>query len=272
MKFLTPKQKKFYDDNGYVALDILTEEEIDELCRDYDIIFKEKAQSNLEATWQGDWNDKKEKMKQEVKSIHGLQMYSATFTRLLLNKKLLDACEDVMETPNILLHHTKAHTKPPGTGSPFPMHQDYHYFPFKKDSMIAVFLSLDAADPSNGGLCVYPGSHKLGPQEDISTAPGYHYLSQEKFPIEKALPLTLTRGQVVIFSYLLIHGSYDNTSDRIRRMFLIQLMSADDIPMAKVHLSDCQKMVLRGHCFSREADIKCRHREFVDEEKIAKGM
>lgn len=60
---------------------------------------------------------------QEVKSIHGLQMYSAAFTRLLLNEKMLDACEDVMETPNILLHHTKAHSKPPGTGSPFPMHQ-----------------------------------------------------------------------------------------------------------------------------------------------------
>lgn len=60
---------------------------------------------------------------QEVQSIHGLQLYSAAFTRLLLHEKLLDACEDIMGTPNILLHHTKAHSKPPGTGSPFPMHQ-----------------------------------------------------------------------------------------------------------------------------------------------------
>ena len=60
---------------------------------------------------------------QVVKSIHGLQLYSAAFTRLLLNEKMLDACEDIMETPNILLHHTKAHSKPPNTGSPFPMHQ-----------------------------------------------------------------------------------------------------------------------------------------------------
>ena len=54
------------------------------------------------------------------------------FTKLLLNPKLLDAVEDVMETENIILHHTKAHLKPPEKGAPFPMHQDYHYFPYEK--------------------------------------------------------------------------------------------------------------------------------------------
>nr|XP_045599032.1 phytanoyl-CoA dioxygenase, peroxisomal-like [Procambarus clarkii]XP_045599043.1 phytanoyl-CoA dioxygenase, peroxisomal-like [Procambarus clarkii]XP_045599053.1 phytanoyl-CoA dioxygenase, peroxisomal-like [Procambarus clarkii]XP_045599061.1 phytanoyl-CoA dioxygenase, peroxisomal-like [Procambarus clarkii] len=270
MKFLTPEQKKFYDDNGYVVINVLSEEEKDELSTEYDRLFESKREYELEASWQGDWNTKKEKM--EVKSIHGLQMHSSVFTHLLLNKKMLDVCEDLMETPNILLHHTKAHTKPPGTGSPFPMHQDYHYFPFEKDSMIAVFISLDAADPDNGGLCVYPGSHKLGPQEDISTAPGYHYLNQDKFSIDKATPLTLERGQVVIFSYLLVHGSYNNTSDRVRRMFLIQLMSADDVPSKQVHLSDCQGMVLRGRCSSREADIKSRHRKYMEQEEKANKM
>ncbi|KAK7080252.1 hypothetical protein SK128_003718 [Halocaridina rubra] len=269
MKFLTTEQKKFYDDKGYIVLDILNDAEITELSEEYDQIFRKKSDSNLEATWQGNWNDQYKKT--QVQSIHGLQMYSAAYTRLLLNSKMLDACEDLMETQNILLHHTKAHTKPPGTGSPFPMHQDYHYFPFEKDSMIAVFISLDAADPSNGGLCVYPGSHKLGPQEDCSSAPGWHYLSQEKFPIEKATSLELKRGQVVIFSYLLIHGSYDNTSDRIRRMFLIQLMSAEDVPLAQLHESDCQKMVLRGNCYSKDADITRRHKKNVDAEKKA-GM
>ena len=71
-----------------------------------------------------------------------------------------------MGTEDILLHHTKAHLKPPGTGAPFPMHQDYGYFPFKNDSMVAAFVHLDDSDPNNGGLAVYPGSHKHGPLED----------------------------------------------------------------------------------------------------------
>lgn len=61
MKFLTADQKKFYDENGFVVLDILTDEEKDELSNSYDVIFKEKAQENLEATWGGSWQEKNKK-------------------------------------------------------------------------------------------------------------------------------------------------------------------------------------------------------------------
>ena len=89
-----------------------------------------------------------------------LKMHSAVFTKLLLNTKLLDAVEDIMETENIVLHHTKAHLKPLEKGAPFPMHQDYHYFPYEKDSMLAIFIHLDDTTPENGGLAIYPGSHR----------------------------------------------------------------------------------------------------------------
>lgn len=45
--------------------------------------------------------------------------------------------------------------------------QDYHYFPFKNHSMVAAFIHMNKIDPENGGLCIYPGSHKNGPLEDI---------------------------------------------------------------------------------------------------------
>ena len=46
---------------------------------------------------------------------------------------------------------------------------------------------------------------------------------QTQFPLSGASPLEGRRGQVLIFSYLLIHGSYSNLSDRARRMLLIQV-------------------------------------------------
>ncbi|KOB53206.1 putative alpha-ketoglutarate-dependent hypophosphite dioxygenase, partial [Operophtera brumata] len=59
------------------------------------------------------------------------------------------------------------------------MFTDYHYFSYEKDSMVAAFLHLDAANPENGGLFVYPGSHKLGPQEDVGAKEGnFHYVDQ----------------------------------------------------------------------------------------------
>ena len=48
------------------------------------------------------------------------------------------------------------------------MHQDYHYFPYEKNSMIAIFVHLDDSDVENGGLAVFPGSHKMGPLKDMS--------------------------------------------------------------------------------------------------------
>ncbi|KAL7645165.1 UNVERIFIED_CONTAM: hypothetical protein RMT77_003543 [Armadillidium vulgare] len=257
MKLLTEDQVNSYKKNGFIVLDIFNEKEIDEISDEYNKIFGRHQKAKTESTWKGeDWKKGKDNL--EVKSIHAFQMHSAVFTRTILHDKLLDACEDVMGTPNVLLHHTKSHLKPPGTGSPFPMHQDYHYFPFKKDSMVAVFISLDKSEPENGGLCVYPGSHLLGPQEDKSETSEYHYLDLEKFPIEKAIPVNMERGQVVIFSYLLIHGSYDNISDRVRRMFLIQLMSAEDEPIKDIHNSPCQGLVLRGENVQKDANFDKR--------------
>ena len=61
MKFLTEEQKKFYSESGYIILDILNENEIEEISKEYDDIFSRKAESNLEATWEGDWKSQNKK-------------------------------------------------------------------------------------------------------------------------------------------------------------------------------------------------------------------
>lgn len=189
-------------------------------------------------------------------------MHSAEFTKVITNQKLLDAVEDILGTEDILLHHTKAHIKPPEKGAPFPMHQDYPYFPFKNHTMIAVFLHLDDTTPENGGLAIYPGSHKLGPLEDkgMTDSEGrkYYYVDQEKFPLSGAIPISAKKGDLIIFSYLLLHGSYQNLSDRTRRMFLIQLRAADDEPTKICHQSPAQNLVLRGKNLRRSANIATR--------------
>jgi len=258
---LTEAEKEFYVENGYILLDnVFTKEEIDECCKEYDALFQEKSalQSNLEATWAGNWKQGKDN-NTSVLSIHNLQCHSGVFTKMLLNTNLLDALEGLMGTSNILLHHTKAHIKPPQMGSSFPTHQDYHYFPFKHDSMVAVFIHLDDTEVINGGLGIFPGSHKLGPQENKSDVATHFYVDQEKFPLEKGVPVAAKRGQVVVFSYLLVHGSYPNKSDKSRRMLLFQMMAAEDEPLKEVHMSPCHGMVLRGTNAKQHANFYLRH-------------
>ncbi|XP_066599818.1 probable alpha-ketoglutarate-dependent hypophosphite dioxygenase isoform X1 [Prorops nasuta] len=267
LKLLTPEQKDFWQENGYIKLsNIYSEKEVSEISEAYDDLFERKHRENLkglESAWQG--NDMKKAAgyrNTTVKSIHNLQMHSGVFTKCITHPKLLDALEDIMDTSDILLHHTKAHIKPPENGAPYLMHQDYHYFPFKKHSMLAVFLHLDDTTPENGGLAVYPGSHKLGPLEDhgIKDEKGeeYHYVDPEKYPISKATPISAKSGEIIVFSYLLLHGSYLNLSAKSRRMFLIQVLATDDEPTKDTHKSPCQNLVLRGRNIYRPANMATR--------------
>ncbi|XP_004924081.2 phytanoyl-CoA dioxygenase, peroxisomal [Bombyx mori] len=231
MVHLTEEQKKFYEENGYIVLkNVLSEEDLCSITIEYNNLFNRKNQEKMESSWVGsDHNDRKHDKNFTVKGIHNLQFHHAVFSKFIFNDNLLDALEDVMNTKNIIFHHTKAHYKPPEKGAAYPMHQDYHYFPYEKDSMVASFLHLDAADPKNGCLYVYPGSHKLGPQEDVGAKEGnFHFVDQKKFPISGAKPVIADRGDVVVFSYLLIHGSTPKYSHRPRRMLLMQTAAADD--------------------------------------------
>ncbi|XP_014238884.1 uncharacterized protein LOC106660435 [Trichogramma pretiosum] len=270
LKFLTSEQKDFYTENGFVKLSgVFSDKEFDEILKEYNDLFARKQEedvTSLEAAWVGDDMKKAaNNINYTVKSIHNLQMHSAVFTRLLMNPKLLDAIEDILDTPDILLHHTKAHIKPPEKGAPYLMHQDYPYFPFKKHSMLAVFVHLDDTTPENGGLCVYPGSHKLGPlqERELIDEKGekYRYVDPDRFPISGATPVSAKKGEIIVFSYLLLHGSYLNLSTRPRRMFLAQLRAADDEPTKAVHHSHCQDLVLRGRNLHMKASMETR---FVD--------
>ncbi|KOB53093.1 putative alpha-ketoglutarate-dependent hypophosphite dioxygenase [Operophtera brumata] len=258
---LTEEQKQFYKDNGYIVLkDLVIPEDLEEISVEYDKLFLRKNQEKMESSWVGsDENDRQNNSMFTVKGIHNLQYHHAIFSTFLFNKNLLDALEDIMGTENIVLHHTKAHFKPPEKGAAYPMHQDYHYFSYEKDSMVAAFLHLDAANPENGGLFVYPGSHKLGPQEDVGAKEGnFHYVDQSKFPLNRATPVIADRGDVVIFSYLLVHGSSPNLSTRPRRMLLAQMAAAEDAPIGNQQLRPGQGWLLRGVNVDRDASISKR--------------
>lgn len=67
-------------------------------------------------------------------------------------------------------------------------------------------------------------------------------------------------GQVAIFSYLLVHGSYANQSERTRRGLLFQLVAAHDRPRSpRLHASPGAGTVLRGCNVHLDADLKRRH-------------
>jgi len=244
---------EFFRDNGYVlARGVLAPDEVATLQRETDALFERAnvAGRKVESTWRGQWREAAgvggataTAAATRVDSIHNLQNHSAAFTRLLVDPRLVERAAELIG-PNVQLHHTKLHNKPPAVGSPFPMHQDYPYFPHEGDSMIAAVLHLDDASVENGCLCVVPRSHKLGPIEHCHD--GSFYLPLEDWPLERAVPVEASAGDVLFFGYCMVHGSYVNRSARSRRILLIQMRSPTDRPLNDAHRSPGQGTMLLG--------------------------
>src|SRR5919201_2727718 len=151
----------FYRENGYVLCKgVFDPDEVDELRGALDRIL---------ARADGTGADRNHAWRAAhagtvLKGFHDLQYHDSAFMRAVAHPRLVEALVAVIG-PNVQLHHTKMLVKPPEKGAPFPMHQDYPYFPHARHTVTAASIHLDDTDLENGCLRVVPGSHTQGPLE-----------------------------------------------------------------------------------------------------------
>ncbi|MBZ0298457.1 MAG: phytanoyl-CoA dioxygenase family protein [Anaerolineae bacterium] len=240
---LTPEQIQFYQDNGYLLVKGMFSKEEAAAFRleGHDLIERIYQTETVDATWGG--ARQLTAVQTKLQHCHDVQFYSAIFSRLIVDERLTGAAADIIGTPNVQLHHTKLFIKPPEKGSPFPLHQDYPFFPHDHHSMIAAIIHFDRAPEEKGCVCVVPGSHKLGP---LPTAADGNHLPLEDYPLESAVTCPAEPGDVLFFSYLTIHGSGVNVSNEERTTLLVQMRDPQDPPSKLVHLSRGQGMMLHG--------------------------
>lgn len=236
--------KEQYISDGYaVARGVFSATEVVELERDFDRIVGQITSSgeDVNARWTGPEMDKFAANDSIVIHTHNVQQYSAVWLRALLQDKFLDAAEELLG-PDIVLHHTKLFQKPSEKGAPFPMHQDWGYFPTVLDTMVGAIIHVSDATDEMGCLRVYPGTHKLG---RLTGALGQDDVLLEKYPLELAMPLDAEAGDVVFFHYCTIHGSMPNRSNRTRKTVLAQLHAGDDnVEPGNLHPNE--RLCLRG--------------------------
>jgi ectoine hydroxylase-related dioxygenase (phytanoyl-CoA dioxygenase family) len=178
-----------------------------------------------------------------------VQFRSAAFSRLLVDERLTGVFTSLIG-PNVQLHHNKMFIKPPERGSPFPMHQDYGYFPHRGRSMTAAILHLDDAPDEKGCVRVYPGSHKLGPLPAFGQD---HHVDTARFPLAGATAVEAAAGDLLVFNYFTVHGSGLNRSNEPRTTWLVQVRDPEDEPISEQHQSRGQGMMLAGTDPRREA-------------------
>lgn len=243
---LSSAQISRYRDDGYILVPGLIGKEEARTYRtaSHSLIDRLSANADLNATW-GSARSAVAERNPVVLHCHNVQFYDGIFSKLLVDDRFTACAAALIDSENVELHHTKLFVKPPEVGAPFPMHQDYPYFPHAKHSMTAAVFHFDDAPVEKGCLRVVPGSHLVGPLPH-DAAGGYH-LPLSDYAVESAMPVPAYAGDVLFFNYLTIHGSGQNTSDEARTTLLVQVRNPEDLPTEDTHRSRGQGMMLRGY-------------------------
>jgi phytanoyl-CoA hydroxylase len=217
----------FQRDGFVVARGLFEGAQLDRMTGDFDRIVDQLLASgeDVNARWGGPLTERLDGGASTIVHTHNVQQFSATWLRAFLHAPFLDACEALIG-PDVVLHHSKLFLKPPRTGSPFPLHQDWSYFPTARDSMIAAVIHLSASTDEMGCLRVVPGSHRLG-RAHATSGQGESAIL-DGYDLADAVAVGAQPGDVLFFHAFTLHGSLPNRSERPRKTVLVQLHAGDD--------------------------------------------
>ncbi len=223
LKVLSQEEWSFFQENGYLRLRaVFAPEEVRELSEDLDYVIQNFAEKGK--GWRGPWREKylaKEIEERTVLSAtHEMQLFASSFSRAILNRRLTGAVADLIG-PEVEFHHMTLHAKGPEYGTPFPLHQDYPFYPHSDGRYVDALVHIDPGTEENGCIRFVPGSHRLGPLEHVRGPESEPHLPVDKYPFESSVPVPAEAGDVVLFSIYTIHGSSLNRTDRWRRFVRI---------------------------------------------------
>jgi len=234
---LTKEQVEAYHRDGYLKVESLfTPEEVRELNSEMVRIIREWGQETI--GWRGPWRDRylDEEERQTTKAVfmHNPHFYSSAWGRVIFHPRLVGAVQDLIGDA-VQWHHTVLHGKPPEKGTPFPMHQDYPFYPHDGLDFVDCLAHLDDTPLESGALRVVPGSHKNGTLEHITGPDTAPHLPTDKYhpTFIDSIPIPAKAGDFIFFSYCLIHWSNVNRTNDWRRSVRFGYHKAGMRPVGK---------------------------------------
>ncbi len=221
---LSDDEVTFFNEHGYLRLEaVFSPAEVDVMAEELDWQIDNWAGTG--PGWRGEWRkvymDDDTERRSKLTALHDLHRYSTAWCDAVTNKRLAGSIADLLGE-NVELHHTTLHAKPPETGHPFPMHQDWAFYRHEDGRYIDCLVHLDDTSDENGCIRFLDGSHKGGVRKHITRFPDGSYcephLPTDQYSLDDTVPVPAKRGDVVIFHLHMIHGSRINQTDRVRRL------------------------------------------------------
>ena len=132
---------------------------------------------------------------------------------------------------NFRLFHDQLFSKPARHGGVVAWHQDFSYWTWTEPmSHLTCWIGLDDVDKENGCMYYIPNSHRWGLLEKESLT-GDMDAIREKLTesqvadFDKKIPVEMKAGEASFHHPLLMHGSYENNSERGRRATIINVFA-----------------------------------------------
>lgn len=246
---LSDAQIDHFNTYGFVSgIKLLEEDQIAQLCEELDEL-KDPKHPLHDLFYEFHSNQSSDP---NTVLFHSLGHWRITegFHDILWNPAFTMAASQLLGNRSVRFWHDQLFCKPARHGGVVAWHQDYSYWTRTVPMQhLTCWTGLDDATTENGCLHYIPGSHKWGllqkPELAGSMDALLELLTEEQKADFKPVPIELKKGYATFHHPLMVHGSYENTSNISRRAFVINVF-------ADGTRSDTNGEMLRG----RTIDVK----------------
>src|SRR6266496_4245186 len=217
---LTNDQIEFFNTNGYLAgVRVLDDKQIEVLRKELmELIDPNHPGHHLFYEFHSN-----ESADPSTVLFHALGAWriSPAFHDLLWNPAFLMPASQLLGGA-VRFWHDQLFCKPADHGGLVAWHQDYSYWTRTQPmAHLSCWIGLDDSTRDNGCVHYVPGSHRwnllpiTGLANDMRAIESL--LSEEQKSQFKPVPIELKEGECSFHHHLMVHGSYENKSDRPRR-------------------------------------------------------
>jgi len=226
---LSDQQLKFFDEYGYISnIKLLEEWQVEKLNEELAEITDPKHPAN-ELFYEFHSNESS-----DTNSVlfHALGAWRITegFHDIMWNPAFVMPASQLLGNRAVRFWHDQLFCKPAHHGGVVAWHQDYSYWtrtgPIQH---LTCWCALDDATTENGCLYYVPGSHRWGLLDKPKLAGNMEgltdYLTEEQKKEFKPVPIELKKGYATFHHPLMVHGSYENKSNRSRRAFVLNVFA-----------------------------------------------
>jgi ectoine hydroxylase-related dioxygenase (phytanoyl-CoA dioxygenase family) len=140
------------------------------------------------------------------------------FARRLVAHEVLAGIARDLVGPDVRLYWDQSVYKQPNSAEPVLWHQDNGYTYVEPQEYLTCWIAINDATPENGCVSVIPRVHREGTLLHRSTAIGEECWGDWSAAVE----VPVRAGSIVVFTSLTPHATKRNTTDAVRKAYIVQ--------------------------------------------------